>query len=233
MPPKRKEISRTTHQDKGTLLSDAFGKLDRDERGVISAWHPLIDHLTDVAACFERLCKCRAIRRAMERAARRKLTSQDVARLAALVFLHDLGKANSGFQAKRWPRDALPRGWPAPAGHGIEATKIFSEAFAYLTALLPIDALCTWGDAVEPLLKASISHHGRPIIEDAADWNRAIWKRVIGTNGKAAYDPEAVLRQIGEGVVAVYPKAFEPGGEALPNAPAGIGPGFRSCTCAY
>jgi hypothetical protein len=66
----------------------AFGKLECDDAGQMVAWHPLLDHLIDVAACFVRLCQCRSIRRAMERAAGRKLTSKDIVRLAVLVFLH-------------------------------------------------------------------------------------------------------------------------------------------------
>jgi hypothetical protein len=43
-----------------------------------------------------------------------------------LAFLHDVGKANSGFQAKRWKdkRD-IPRYWPLHAGHGVEGLKLF------------------------------------------------------------------------------------------------------------
>jgi CRISPR-associated endonuclease/helicase Cas3 len=205
----------------GMLHHDAFGKLQRDDADAIKAWHPLIDHLTDVAACFERFCHCRAIRHSLEAAAGRSLQPRDIAHLTTLVFLHDLGKANSGFQAKRWTKDQRPRGWPLPAGHGIEAASIFGDdAFASLVEKLPIDALCTWGDAVDALLRASISHHGRPVLEDSGDWNRAIWKPVTGPDGLTVYDPAAVLQQIGERVVALYPEAFEAGGEPLPDTPA-------------
>lgn len=88
--------------------ANAFGKLRRDQDGGLAAWHPLIDHLTDVAACFERLCACHSMRRALERAAGRPLDGRDLARLAVLAFLHDLGKANSGFQAKRWAPGTAP-----------------------------------------------------------------------------------------------------------------------------
>jgi CRISPR-associated endonuclease/helicase Cas3 len=177
----------------------AFGKLERSHDGAIAAWHPLIDHLADVAACFQRLCFCRSIRRAMEKASGRALGSQDFARLTVLVFLHDLGKANSGFQAKRWLKGAIPKGWPSHAGHGREAIKLFDEDrfLQALVALLPVDAICTWGEAVDPLLKASISHHGRPVIDNPENWNRAIWKPVIGADGQALYDPAPVLEQIG------------------------------------
>ncbi|MFD2113753.1 CRISPR-associated helicase Cas3' [Thiorhodococcus fuscus] len=201
--------------------SSAFGKLGRNDAGTITAWHPLIDHLIDVAACFMRLCRCRSMHRALNQTAGRTLTATDLERLAVLVFLHDLGKANSGFQAKRWLKGAVPKGWPAYAGHGLEATKLFGEDdfLQTLVALLPIDAICTWGEATEPLLKASISHHGRPIIENAGDWNRAIWKPVIGTDGQSLYDPAPVIEQIGRHVTDLYPEAFAPGAP-LPDAPA-------------
>jgi CRISPR-associated endonuclease/helicase Cas3 len=203
-------------------MPNAFGKLERDQNGAVSRWHPLIDHLIDVSICFKKLCQCHSIHRAMEATARRSLESRDTARLSVLVFLHDIGKANSGFQAKRWAKGKLPREWPLPAGHGIEATKIFSEDLpASLVNKLPIEAMDSWGEAVFSLLIASISHHGRPIdTEDNANWNRAIWKPVITPNGTVVYDPESVMRQIGECVVALYPDAFEPGGEPLPEAPA-------------
>jgi hypothetical protein len=88
--------------------SDAFGKLEQDDDGAVTRWHPLVDHLIDVAVCFDFLCRCQSIRRALEGTAQRKLHPGDIARLAVLVFLHDLGKANSGFQAKRWVRKRFP-----------------------------------------------------------------------------------------------------------------------------
>jgi CRISPR-associated endonuclease/helicase Cas3 len=117
----------------------AFGKLQRNEPGTVIAWHPLIDHMIDVASVFECLCACRSIRRSMERAARRVLNECDIARLTALAFLHDIGKANSGFQAKRWKHiQDIPNGWPCHAGHGVEALTLFepSSRLQHLLALL-------------------------------------------------------------------------------------------------
>ncbi len=197
-------------------LSGAFGKLSRDDEGAITGWHPLVDHMIDVAACFECLSTCHSIRRAMEKAAGRELDECDIARLAVLVFLHDLGKANSGFQAKRWKNSHdIPKGWPLHAGHGIEAIRLFYEALARQPIEFLIEQICTWGDASEPLLIASISHHGRPIKDNPGDWNKNIWKQVAG-----AYDPAVVLQDIGERAVANYPQAFESGGKPLPDAPA-------------
>lgn len=195
-------------------IADAFGKLHRDDTGVVTAWHPLLDHLLDVALCFEHLCRCRSIRQALETAAGRVLQPRDIDRLAVLVFLHDLGKANSGFQSKRWPRDGRPRGWPLPAGHGIEATKVPDS----LVKTLPIDRIDAWGEAVYSLLMASLSHHGRPIVENSQDYARAIWQPVTEPGGRLLYDPGAVLQRIGERVLTLYPDAFEAGGEPLPAA---------------
>ena len=182
--------------------SGAFGKLLRGDDGAISGWHPLVDHMIDVAACFECLSACHAIRRAMEKAAGRELGARDISRLAVLVFLHDIGKANSGFQAKRWKNtEDIPHEWPHHAGHGIEAVKLFYEPLARQPIESLIEQICTWGDASEPLLTASISHHGRPIKDNPGDWNKNIWKQVSG-----AYDPTTVLSDIVKRVEAIYPQ---------------------------
>lgn len=194
----------------------AFGKLSRDNTGAVVGWHPLLDHMIDVAACFECLCSSHSIRRALENAANRQLDARDIARLTVLAFLHDMGKANSGFQAKRWENDRdIPGGWPLHAGHGIEAIKLF-ETEAYL-AIAPLsEKICTWGEAGESLLIASISHHGRPLKkEHPGDWNKNIWKSV-----SSSYDPANILKEISARAATIYPQAFEAGGEPLPDAPA-------------
>lgn len=192
----------------------AFGKLERDNLDEIVGWHPLVDHMTDVAACFECLCTCHSIRRALENAAGRKLDEHDIARLSVLAFLHDIGKANSGFQAKRWKTNLdIPKGWPQHTGHGVEAIKLF-ETDAYLAISPLIEDICAWGEASEPLLIASISHHGRPIKkEQYGDWNKNIWKSVV-----SSYSPSTVLKEIGKRAEAIFPQAFKPGGEPLPKA---------------
>lgn len=199
-------------------LFKAFGKLKHDNLGNVIAWHPLVDHMIDVAACFECLSDCHSIRRTMEKAAGSKLNKHDIARLSVLVFLHDLGKANSGFQAKRWKNSQdIPSVWPVHihAGHGIEALKLFDERLASNPINSLIEKICLWGDATDSLLVASISHHGRPIKNTPVDWNKNIWKQNAG-----AYDPAAVLQDIVECVLTLYPKAFEAGDKLLPDAPA-------------
>ncbi|WP_366522154.1 CRISPR-associated helicase Cas3' [Candidatus Accumulibacter sp. ACC003] len=194
--------------------TDAFGKLEHEDDGSVRQWHLLIDHMIDVAACFHRLAHCRSIRRAMEKTSGRQLTEQDIARLSVLAFLHDIGKANSGFQAKRW-KTGIPVAWPVRivAGHGREACKLFEVPTAAAAIEPLIEQICSWGAACDSLLSASISHHGRPI-KDTLCSSVTIWKTQAG-----AYDPAAVLKTIADCGLTLYPPAFQPGGECLPEKP--------------
>ncbi|WP_018988391.1 CRISPR-associated helicase/endonuclease Cas3 [Aromatoleum toluclasticum] len=196
----------------------AFGKLDRHPDGV--TWHPLVDHLADVAAVFEALCTCRGIRRSLETGAGRSLDEQDIARLSTLVFLHDFGKANAGFQAKRWLNDERPRG-RLSAGHGAEAVALleasdYSEEAEGLLLRLPLLEMCEWGspETLNNLLRASIAHHGRPIAE-APDWFNA---RIHWT-AHDGYDPAEQLDCIGATLKRFLPRAFAEGGLPLPDTP--------------
>ncbi|MDX8399970.1 MAG: CRISPR-associated endonuclease Cas3'' [Gallionellaceae bacterium] len=193
----------------------AFGKLERDNLDAVVRWHPLLDHMIDVAACFECLCSCHSIRRALENEAGRALDERDIARLAVLVFLHDIGKANSGFQAKRYLQK-IPNFWPVHirSGHGIEAIKLFNDLQSRKPIEPLIEKICLWGDAVDPLLIASISHHDRPLKDNPSDYAQdIIWEK-----NSDAYSPSLILKEIGERAETHYQQAFEPGGEPLPEA---------------
>ncbi len=107
-----------------------WAKLERDDDDRIVAALPLIDHCLDVAAAF--LALLPAWRPALEAAAGRPLTEQDIIRLAVLVALHDIGKVNWGFQARSTPgRQAIGHTVPVAAlllhselGKGDAATTI-------------------------------------------------------------------------------------------------------------
>ena len=74
-----------------------WGKLSRLPDGDVLV-HPLLDHMVDVAAVLDAILMPPAVERALATAAVRPLTDVDRARLTVLTFLHDIGKANSGFQ---------------------------------------------------------------------------------------------------------------------------------------
>ena len=146
-----------------------------------------------------------------------------------MAFLHDLGKANAGFQAKRWLDAERPR-WISEtgrycewllAGHGIEAIALIDaaqtsdEALALLCRL-PLEAMAEWGDSetLGNLLRASISHHGRPLSQ-APDWfnARTHWR------AHGDFDPGVQLDRIAATLLKFIPEAFSAGGLKLPAPP--------------
>lgn len=198
----------------------AWGKLDSRTAGQFTTWHPLIDHMADVAACWLALARCRSTRRALERAAGRALSEVDLARLAVLAFLHDLGKANASFQARRWPEQKWPWPWKgSAAGHSAEAIDVLNDAKLF-SALGIDDAFSAWDNtAAINLLVASISHHGRPVHENVSA-SRTPWQPVLDPHGNIAYDPIAILRDIGQAARRMFPLAFTGEADPLPEAPA-------------
>jgi HD domain len=84
-------------------VGDLWGKYRDESRGG-PAWHPLVDHCTDVACVLEALLHQPTIRRRLARAGGLDdLDEAQVARLCFLAFIHDLGKCALGFRAKAIP----------------------------------------------------------------------------------------------------------------------------------
>jgi len=204
----------------------AWGKLSRDKTDRLTGMHPLLDHMTDVAACFLALAQCMSIRQSLEKTAGRELDESDLQRLAVLVFLHDVGKANAGFQSQRWRGPERPPGlWPTtPYGHGPEGWELIAgrvpNAERYVVGL-PIAEMVVWGEAsVCELLQASISHHGRPLGESPGKEVEHIWKPVVNKAGVVLYDPADTLMGMGDRLTSSYPLAFAECRQPLPDQPA-------------
>ena len=179
--------------------------------------------MTDVAAVVHQFLGLSVPARAFSLAAGRDLIEADRARLAVLAFLHDIGKANTGFQGRYW-NDGQPRppGWNMPpCGHGPQGWGLFesTQAASWPNAILaglPLDAMGDWGDACLDLLHASISHHGRPVKNEGS---AALWKPVQHA-GQVLYDPARAVCLMGQAIQAQYPAAFERGAPELPDTPA-------------
>lgn len=185
----------------------AWGKTDGDE----GSSHHLTHHLMDVAAVFQHLLELPTFRDRAEKAAGRCLSRRTLSRLGVIAFLHDIGKLHPGFQAKGWPEEL----WQRPKlGHVKESWAFLELAWRYPEH--PFQAMTKeitkWGEGVSPLLRASISHHGRPIEEDGQpsleDWQ-----------GLPHYDWRTETEMIINALHRWFPDAFAEDDERLPDDP--------------
>ena len=181
----------------------AWGKFDAGDEAN-PQWHPLVDHCADVAACCEALLRQPMINRRM--AVLAGLVSLDealIARLSVLAFLHDIGKANRGFQRKILRRSPSPY-----AGHVKELHWLFradDELALQASDALRLERISSWfTDTTAALLVASISHHGKPWNPDNDQAGRRDWWLPDDT-----HDPMATLREMGARHENWFPEAFK------------------------
>lgn len=192
-----------------------WGKLEHDDAGRVIRSQSLVAHSRDVAAMFLALASVAGVaRRLASLAGRTELDSVTVARLAYLVYLHDAGKVNVGFQARR-DRDAPVVGHigPLAAIFGTQSDRVLAERARHAVGGSRLEA---WGQGVVELLDAIFSHHGAP-------WNREQpwhlyakhWRTT--TNG---YDPIVALGKLRTDADAFLPATLSTGVPPLPDAPA-------------
>nr|UXE45524.1 hypothetical protein Hi04_10k_c4997_00008 [uncultured bacterium] len=192
-----------------------WAKLERDPTGRIIGWHSLVDHSADVAAVLAALLDQPTINQRLATAAGwQELDTVTCARLAALAFLHDIGKANRGFQRRVDPR-ALP------VGHIDQLAWIFRSSRGrfyaeHLTAVLGLERMAAWfvnDDAMFVLWQTLFAHHGRPWSSTPVD-AEAHW--APDGNGN---DPIAELAPMRDTLDRWFALAFAIGPE-LPDTPA-------------
>ena len=197
------------------IITRPWAKLAHAD-GTITAALPLIEHVLDVAACGEALLAGGAWRRALAATAGRALTDQDTIRIVVLMALHDIGKANAGFQA-RWDPKADRVGHEPQVAALLNDDRLKTAPAAQ--ALLAIRR--EWGAA--PLIPALFAHHGRPREEfggpPATGGRNLTWtKHAQFWRTKDGYDPLAAAAEVIAQVRARYPEAWKDGPQ-LPDAP--------------
>ena len=187
----------------------AWGKADTAS----GRYHALTHHSMDVAAVFLRMLQLPVIRDRLNAAAGANLSAPTRLRLAALVFLHDIGKLQPGFQAKGWPSGL----WSGPRlGHVEQGYAFFRLASRW--ADHPFHATLTqiigWGDAVESLLEVVLAHHGQPLSSGVdQDPSRTSWKEVP----HYSWREEAVI--VDRALRRWFAEAFTGRDEPLPDEP--------------
>ena len=186
--------------------------------------HLLEHHLADVGVCFEVLMRQPTMKNRLATAGGLPdLDESLVARLSVFAALHDIGKANVGFQTQVWRDDDFgEKRKPGRAGHTADVVPVLTgddyTTFRWFSNALGWDDFLTWddrgGETVCAMLVATLSHHGRPLqLENRLSKNPAIWRPFGELN------PEDCVRRIGRLMRRWFPAAFAPGATSLPSDP--------------
>lgn len=173
----------------------------------------LVDHSRDVAAVFDALIALPGVGcRLAQSAGLDALDPVLRARLTYIVHLHDCGKVNAGFQARR-NRHAPVVGHVAPLAAiiGARADRVLN---AQALAALRADRLVAWGSGVTPLWDAILSHHGRPWPRDD-DRRHDVRHWRVTPDG---YNPMAALATLREDADAFVPEAHASDAPLLPDS---------------
>ena len=208
------------------MRKEAWGKLKKNDEGVLTDRLGLLEHSIDVAAVARAFLNLPTHQHRMQRLAGRELDQIDLDRLSLLAFLHDLGKTCTGFQSKCLSgedRASLLKS-AGISGSGIECghTAILgallhhTERCRRLAESVCIGEIDNWGGL--DLWLAAVSHHGRPLnfantAKHPLPQQHQTWSAVRG------YDPWTNLEAIDTAGRALFPNAFAEGAAPLPQQP--------------
>ncbi len=192
--------------DERGRIAGFWGKLRVDRStGRITAWLPLSSHCLDVATVSRRLIEQSVIHQRLRTVLGESLSPIQLDRLAVFAFLHDLGKCNAGFQAKK---DSRSR---EVAGHVTEVLGLFMSERQPDTFRRLLNDMAEWftsgPEHVDALLLACISHHGRPI--SASDLARVPGDPTRWWRPTQALDPMRGVEELVAAVRQAIPGAFE------------------------
>ena len=183
-----------------------WAKLTRNDKRDVETWHPLVSHCADVAASLHVLLEETVLGERLARSADLpNLHPHLIQRLCFLAALHDVGKANHGFQRRAYSTRQEPG---ARAGHLSVVIDLVSDQTQ--TKLDLIDALgllyiAGWFDAEEGLIQmllATWGHHGAPIAPNASGLDSTLWR------GNSTRSPLDGVRELIDAARGWFPVAF-------------------------
>lgn len=188
-----------------------WGKLKRGASGEVLEWHSLFAHSADVAACVEALLISTILNKRLAKlGGLSSLSSQHIARLSAIAALHDMGKFNSGFQAKC--DFSLRSKWE---GHQKPILDLFGSRVkeeGLLYNALDLEKMLNWSSDKESTLRliiATICHHGKPLA-CTSNPQTHLWNL---RNGLNPFDGLSMLHHF---IQAWFSEAFLVEGDKLP-----------------
>ncbi len=204
-----------------SLALEPWGKLQRGLGPLSEAPRlTLVAHCIDVAAVVAALLELPTWRARLEALAKQSLCPIDIARLVALAFLHDVGKAGAGFYSKGMS-DEVALAWRrlsgadwVAKGHVHVVGPLFEgdRTCAPLRAALGVDEVLAWGGeddagrlAVQTLWLASISHHGTPLTHGELKSTAGLASWTVPIDG---YHPVQGLARLAAAVRQILPDAF-------------------------
>ncbi|MBT9260154.1 MAG: CRISPR-associated helicase Cas3' [Clostridiales bacterium] len=164
---------------------------------------PLVLHSLDVAMVFRALTELPGIRRALDVSSERPLNPTILDRLAFLVMLHDIGKANLGFQRKPWTGEKV--------GHIRELAPLFTthELHQQFIQHMP-EEMSHWfssGEVAYSYFMAVFSHHGTPLrFEDETTGVSLRAPRYWNPEG--SWDPFQGIAEVVSAGQEMFPCAF-------------------------
>ncbi|GAB4356600.1 MAG: CRISPR-associated helicase/endonuclease Cas3 [Immundisolibacter sp.] len=189
-----------------------WAKIARHAEGPVAQWKSLVDHSLDVAVTFRQLLDVDTLRSRLSRLAGVNDLSpgqRDI--LAVLAGLHDLGKANLGFQNKGYGIEPV-------AGHLGEILSMTKEPEKPEVQALLLQCrfaeLVPWfargEDGLVEALYVIFSHHGRPV-QPPDDFPVHLWRK------KKDYDPLRAAAECADAIRSAFPGTE--GAQPLPDNP--------------
>jgi CRISPR-associated endonuclease/helicase Cas3 len=177
----------------------------------------LLAHSLDVAVVFRALCDLDGIRRTLANSTDGLLTDEHLDRLAALAMLHDIGKANLGFQ------DKILHNPHAHVGHIRELAPLIGdeELSGMLLESLPRNVV-TWfssTNSADSYFFAIFSHHGRPVRFLDAKSGSYWLARDEWWHPDSCRDPIRAITDISSFTEVAFPRAFLASASPLPDEP--------------
>lgn len=216
-----------------------WAKLCQDDSGAVLQWLPLAAHCLDVALVFRALCDTTGTHRALcQLNGGDPLSETQKDRLAFLAGMHDVGKANLGFQSKPFAPQAQSPGHIGELARGRQCRPPGRRGPGHIRELAPIlddeisreDLRSQFFEALPrgflqwfsedksafSYLLATFSHHGRPL-RFTGETTGTVGIAHQWWQSEGERNPFAAIREVVAWLLRALPHVEDPDGLPLPG----------------